>query len=210
MTHQSPSRLPRPDSKPLRLMQALWHMGATLPASAVTQAACRNYLHVADMCPSQFNPIYLRNGITKGWVARRADHLVHLTQDGRDLLLEMEQRGLLRLYRSSGARVPESALAPSTSSPPVPPPEQASTVHGRSFGYVSGGAAHLPAPVRADGLVHRGLPSRRGNLLVYRDGTTEPVPGTAPQPATHQRPQRAWDLQQIAQAQPATTTKEAA
>lgn len=80
-----------------------------------------------------------------------------------------------------------------------PPPHQAAHVRGPQHGRALSSVRNDPE--RADGQLHRTLPSRRGNTLVYRDGREVLIEQDAPQAQRPQRRLSQWDLEQIALAE---------
>ena len=90
--------------------------------------------------------------------------------------------------------------SPPRSGPLMPQPAQRDEyVRGPRAGGVSSPVMHDLE--RADGQQHRNLPSRRGNVLVYRDGRKELIEQDAPQAQAPQRRLRQFELEQIAHAE---------
>lgn len=202
---QGPSknhRLPNAASNRMNFVIALWHLGAVSHDTSVTFAAIRGHMSLDESI--QFAPKFVQGAKQAGLVATfqlRTSAYAYLTQEGIDTLKQLEKLGRVTLERKPAA--PTSVNRDSVvagASDPFIWPRQSDSVRTCCHGYVAGGAVKVPAVERAEGLVFRTLPSRRGDTLVYPDGRTEPMPAEGPWPAIKPKLLRAWDLEQVAQA----------
>lgn len=209
----APPRLLLPQSRGAKTLEALLRLSAPLPpnqfvSSAQLQAELPDDDSLRAAIPSLFKTRVLDSLLNQALVHQPRPGQWRLTGEGLHMLKRLAESVALqaahpgkKLNSGKKAKAIAAALAPasgkkpkgSSATGPITPGRLISNLVG-TYDKDEGNFNHI----RPGALDFRELPSRRGNMLVYRDGRQEPIThGAAPaqrprpsqadlQPATHQ------------------------
>ncbi|MCV2423379.1 hypothetical protein LNV47_22585 [Paucibacter sp. DJ4R-1] len=207
--HQKEARLLLLGGRPAKALRDLMELSAPRPinqyvSTAELQAQLPRDDHLAHVTPSLYTTRVLFGLLEQGLIARPAPGQWRLTGEGIHMVRRMAEAAAIEsaprakpLSASQKTVAIRQALGPCKESQA----EQAPIVKAPCIDRLSGSYDKDECNfrhVRAGALDFRDLPSRRGNMLVYRDGRQEPIThGAAPV----QRPRPAQvDLQPVAPA----------
>lgn len=156
--------------------------------------------------PSEFRSLTLEGLAERGLIFEISQGVYRVTAEGTAMLMRLRDNTPGKKTSASSRRANKAKADQHTEKAEAPQLVQPSTIR-RMDGIYDKDECNF-RHVRTGSLDFRDLPSRRGNMLVYRDGRQVPI-DHAPTTTTRPRPSQA-DLQPVARPQPAANEHQVA